>query len=133
MTPANVLQRLAAQRSRSRLPTFEDIAALSERLVMRAKGRIRLLNATAFERSRYRGGRFACAKDRPACSPEYSCFVEAIGVGSFPWSAHRRITHLSYPIPNGTKVPKHNSIHIAAASAANDSGFLQTALSKTLN
>ena len=32
--------------------------------------------------------------------------------------------------PGGTKGPKHHSIPIPAASAANDSGFLQTALSK---
>jgi hypothetical protein len=64
---------------------------------------------------------------------EPSCFAAGIVVASFPWSVDHRIWRPEDPISNGTKVPEHYSIPICAASAASDSGSLQTALSKTLN
>jgi hypothetical protein len=88
---------------------------------------------TPLERSRYRGGRYAWARLRPAFFAEPPCFAAGIGVGSFPWSVDHSIWHRENSILNGTKVPKCHSIPISAASAASNSGFLQTALSKTLN
>src|SRR5580658_2151755 len=45
---------------------------------------------------------------------------------SLPWSADHRFCRPEDSIANGAKIPKSFNIHICPASAANDSGSLQT-------
>jgi hypothetical protein len=69
-----------------------------------------------------------------ACVLRTSCPGAGVGCRIVSWSADHTIARPANPTnSNGTKALKCHSKFISAASAADDSGFLPTALSKTPN